>query len=159
MENASLSDIKKELQTLNKIELIELITRIAKYKKENKELLNYLLFNSFSEDIYMQSIKNEIAILFSEIKSINSYPAKKSIRKILRTTNKYIKYSGKQVTQVQLLLFYCANLKASKFRFNDSAAITNLYLNQIKKVKTTLAKMHEDFQFDYRKEVEELEKI
>jgi hypothetical protein len=159
MQNASLSEIKKELQLLNKIELSELCIKLAKYKKDNKEFLHYLLFNSINEDVFIYSVKDEITKLFSEIKNVNSYPAKKSIRKILRLTNKYIKYSGKPATQVQLLLFYCHALKQTKISFYDNVAIANLYQNQIKKVKNTLAKMHEDFQFDYQSEIEELEKI
>jgi hypothetical protein len=159
MQNTSLSEIKKELQLLNKSELSELCIKLAKYKKDNKEFLHYLLFNSINEDAFIHSVKNEITFLFSEIKNVNSYPAKKSIRKILRITNKYIKYSGKPATQVQLLLFYCHELKQTKIRFYDNVTIANLYNNQIKKVKNTLAKMHEDFQFDYQSEIEELEKI
>jgi len=159
MQNASLSDIKKELQSLTKDELIDLSIRLAKYKKENKELLNYLLFQSFNEEAFILIVKEEIELMFSEIKNINSHPAKKSIRKILRTTNKYIKYSGKSTTLIQLLLFYCTQLKATKIRFNDSVAIANLYMNQLKKVQKALSKMHEDFQFDYQTEIENLEKI
>jgi hypothetical protein len=159
MQNASLSDIKKELQSLTKDELIDLSIKLAKYKKENKELLNYLLFQSINEEAFILIVKEEIELMFSEIKNINSHPAKKSIRKILRTTNKYIKYSGKSITLIQLLLFYCTQLKATKIMFNDSVAISNLYMSQIRKVKKVLGKMHEDFQFDYQTEIEFLEKI
>lgn len=43
MQIASISEIKKELQTLHAAQLVDLCIKIAKYKKDNKEFLNYLL--------------------------------------------------------------------------------------------------------------------
>ena len=49
MRSASVHEIKQELLTLKPAELVELCLRLAKFKKENKELLNYLLFEAQDE--------------------------------------------------------------------------------------------------------------
>ena len=106
MQTTSLSGLKKELLSLPQEQLVELCARLAKYKKENKELLHYLLFESIDEELYKDGIKSEVEELFSEITSRNFYLAKKSIRKILRLVTKYIKYSGKPETGIELLIHF-----------------------------------------------------
>ena len=86
----------------------------------------------------------------------NLYLAKKSLRKILRTINKFIKYSGNKQTEVELRIFYCNKLKLSGIDIEKSQVLKNLYDNQRKKIESLLAKFHEDLQFDYRKELEAL---
>ncbi len=67
MKSASVSEIKKELQTLNQQQLINHCMRMVKYKKDNKELLNYLLFESSDEDVFVKNMKHDIDCLFEEI--------------------------------------------------------------------------------------------
>jgi len=151
METASLSDIKKELSTLEPESL-----RLAKYKKENKELLSYLLFNAHDEQGFIKSIKNEIDEQLKEINRSNLYYVKKSLRKILRTANKYIKYSGIKQTEIELRLYFCKQVKDSRIPIQSSVAIINIYNNQIKKIRKVIALLHEDLQYDYSKELEPL---
>src|SRR5687768_12314823 len=99
MQAASVSALKKELQTRSDKEVVELCMRLAKYKKENKELLSYLLFEAHDEEAYVRGVKDEIDQQFAEINKSNIFFAKKSIRKILRLTNKHIKYSGNKQTE------------------------------------------------------------
>ena len=82
MRSASISELKKELQTLPSDKLLEICTRIVKYKKENKELLNYLLFEMQDEENFIRNIKSEVENQFADINSSTLYFAKKSIRKI-----------------------------------------------------------------------------
>ena len=86
----------------------------------------------------------------------NLYLAKKSLRKILRTINKFIRYSGNKQTEAELRIYYCVKLKSSGIEIDNSQVLKNLYGNQIKKIESTLSKLHEDLQFDYRKELEDL---
>ena len=94
MKASSIAQIKKELQFIEKEELFEIVLRLGKYKVENKELLSYLLFDSHDEEGYIVKIKEYIDFQFEVINRENYYYIKKSIRKILRTTNRFIKYSN-----------------------------------------------------------------
>ncbi|MGB8703475.1 MAG: hypothetical protein WCD31_00450, partial [Gillisia sp.] len=110
MKAAGVRELKKELNHRSQPELMEICLRLSKFKKENKELLTYLLFESENEDLYIQSVKEEIDAQFSEINTSNYYYIKKSIRRILKTTRKYILYSGKKETSIELLLYFCKKM-------------------------------------------------
>ena len=57
MRVEKLSDIKKELKSLNNEALVEICLRLAKYKKENKELLSYLLYSADNALNYAEEVK------------------------------------------------------------------------------------------------------
>ena len=76
MQSASLSTIKNELQHIPQEALVELCIRMAKYKKENKELLNYLLFENTNEHEYIQTLKNEITTEFESVNVSTMFFAK-----------------------------------------------------------------------------------
>ena len=156
MKTASISEIKQELTNTSQKELLELCLRVIKYKKENKELLTYLLFEAHDQPSYVQNIKTEMDEQFTQINQSNLYFAKKSLRKILKTTNKYIKYTASKETEVELLIYFCTKIKDSGIRINKSVALTNLYNNQVKKIKAVIETLHEDLQHDYNREIEEL---
>jgi hypothetical protein len=158
MKAATIHELKKELSHLSQGEVIELCLRLARFKKENKELLNYLLFEAHDEHAYIKGVNEEVSELFTEIpKGQGLYLAKKSIRKILRIVNKYARYSGNKATEVELRLHYCATLAESGIAIQNSTALYNLYLGQLKKIKTLTATFHEDLQYDYNRRLEELE--
>ena len=154
MKTASISEIKQELTNASSKELLELCLRVIKYKKENKELLTFLLFEAHDLPSYIENIKKEMDEQFALINQSTLYLAKKSLRKILKTTNKYIKYTASKEAEADLLLYFCSKIKASGIKVNKSAALTNLYNNQIKKIKSVIGTLHEDLQHDYNKEVD-----
>ena len=156
METASISIIKKELKNLHPEELQLLVARLAKYKKENKELLSYLLFEAENEQAFIQSVKEEIDIQFLSLNRSSFYLAKKTIRKVLKTTNKHIRFSGIKETEIQLLIYFCQKLKESKLNYKSSRVVFNMYINQIKRIRKVLSMLHEDIQFDYEEEIENL---
>jgi hypothetical protein len=84
METASLSDIKNELKTVAPQQLQELCLRLAKYKKENKELLNYLLFEAINEQTFIQNVKDEIDEQFKQLNKSSFYLAKKTLTKSIK---------------------------------------------------------------------------
>lgn len=157
MKSAGINEIKKELQTLEPKQLLELCLRLGKYKKENKELLGYLLFDAHDEPAFITNVQAEIREMFGEVNKSNLYLAKKSVRKILRYTNKYIKYSGTAVAEIELLMFFCLQLKESGIPYRRNAVFSNMYDQQLKKIRKTLNSLHEDLQFDYAQALEELE--
>ncbi len=156
METASVSHIRKELSHLPPEALQELVLRLARFKKENKELLSYLLFEASNEDEYVRQVKEEIDGEFRNMNRSSYYLAKKTIRKVLKTTNKYVRYSGKKETEIELLLYFCKKLKQSKLNYKANRVVFNLYLNQVKRIQKAISGLHEDLQFDYQEELEAL---
>ena len=156
MNTASVNEIKKELNTLDANVLVGLCMRLAKYKKENKELLNYLLFEAQSEQAYITSVKEEIDDLFKDIPAPNLYLTKKVLRKTLRFVNKQIKYSSIVQTELELRIYFCTKTKAAKVPLTAGTVIYNLYHQQLKKINTCLSKLPEDLFADYQREVERI---
>ena len=156
MKPASISTLRKELDLLPPKELAQHCLRLAKYSKENKELLSYLIFDVENEAGFIKNVKSQIEVQFEEINTSHMFYVRKSIRKILRMTNKYIRYSGQKQTEVELLLFFCQTLNNSGIKFQRVTSMNNLYQNQVIKIKKAVATLHEDLQFDYQKEIEKL---
>jgi hypothetical protein len=156
MKSSTVHELKQELLTLKPAQLVELTLRLARFKKENKELLTYLLFEAHNEEGYIKSIKQEIGELFGTINLSHLYFAKKTLRKIVRVINKYCRYSGSKQTEIELRLYFCQSLKESGIPFERNTVISNLYEGQLKKIKALLATLHEDLQYDFRKQLEPL---
>ncbi|HOP14485.1 MAG TPA: hypothetical protein PLH09_10960, partial [Lentimicrobium sp.] len=111
MKPASVTLIRQELNRLPQKELVQICLRLARYRNENKELMSYLLFETGDEEGFLRSVKHEITQSFSEINTASSYYIRKSIRKILRTVNKYIRFSGSKQFEVEMRLFFCRTMK------------------------------------------------
>ncbi|MGH2566406.1 MAG: hypothetical protein ACRDE5_17945, partial [Ginsengibacter sp.] len=101
MKAASLNEIKKELEKRNQKEILSFCLRMAKFKKESKELLSFLLFDADDIPGYIENIKREIDELFGEINRANIYYTKKSVRKILRLVNKYIRFIASRQSEAE----------------------------------------------------------
>jgi vacuolar-type H+-ATPase catalytic subunit A/Vma1 len=157
MKTATVRELKQELTHKTDIELVELCLRLSKFKKENKELLTYLLYEADNEDGYILNVKENIDQEFSEINTSSYYFIKKSVRKILRNTKKYIRYSKKKETEVELLLYFCEVLKEMKPSYRRNTVLMNLLDRQISIVKKKVSAMHEDLQYDYEREIELIE--
>lgn len=157
MKPASLKEIKTELNNYPKADLEALCLRLTKYKKENKELLSYLLFESSNEEEFIRKVKGQIDTEFNKINLSSLFLAKKTIRKVLRTTQKHIRFSGIKRTEVELLMYFCLKVKKSGIDLQKSKAMKNLYDRQVEKINKALSSLHEDLQYDYRMEMEEME--
>ncbi len=127
-----------------------------KIQKENKELLTYLLYESSNESAYIESVKREINQEFEQINKSSYFYIKKSVRKILRYTKKYIRYSGKKETEVELLIYFCYELKNMLPLTEKLMPLQNLFYRQIEVIKKVISTLHEDLQYDYLLELEEL---
>ena len=157
MKTATVRELKNELQHRSQTELVELCLRLSKFKKENKELLTYLLFEQSDEDVFILGVKQEIAADFELINRNSYFYIKKSVRKILRNAKKYIRYSKKKETEVELLLFFCQELKEFRPNYKNNVSLVNIFDRQILSIKKAIATLHEDLQYDYGLELEELE--
>ncbi|MEO0506425.1 MAG: hypothetical protein AAF090_09745 [Bacteroidota bacterium] len=156
MKAATVAQLKKELQFRDTEELLELCLRLSKFKKENKELLTYLLFEAHNEEGYIQTVQEELDEMFSEINTNSYFYIKKSVRKILRTLRKYIRYSGKKETEVELLLYFCQKLQDFEPSIYRNTTLVNLYERQIASIQKKITLLHEDLQHDYSVLLEEL---
>lgn len=156
MKAVTLKQLKDELSHKSANELKELCLHLSKFKKENKELLTYLLFESHDEEQYIQSVKDQMDVLFSEINTKSYFYIRKSVRKILTLTKKFIRYSKKKETEVALLLYFCTKLKNFKPSIKQSPRLTNTFDRQILLIKKAIATLHEDLQYDYQLELNEL---
>ncbi len=159
MKPASLKEIKTDLQHKSNDELIALCLRLVRFKKENKELISYLLFDISNEEGYVDGIKKEMLLQFSEINTSSYYFIRKSSRKILRDCKKFIRYSQNKETEVELLLFYCQQLYNFTPSIKKSKALVNLYFRQLEFIKKKIKTLHEDLQYDYQEEILTLETL
>jgi hypothetical protein len=157
MKAASVNILKVELEQIPIKQLVSICLRLARFKKENKELLTFLLFEADDIPGYIENVKKELDELFAGMNTSNLYFCKKSLRKILRIINKYIKYSLSKIAEAELLLYYLKKIQESGIPVKDNNALNNLYNNQLKKVKGVILLLHEDLQYDYLKQLDSLD--
>ncbi|MBV9962803.1 MAG: hypothetical protein JO072_11190 [Parafilimonas sp.] len=156
MKTASLAEIKQELQNLTAKQIADICLRLARFKKDNKELIAYLLFEAHNAEVYTGQIEEMMNETFKDVNTNNYYLAKKTLRKILRLVNKHIKYVGSKQTEVELRIHFCLMLKSSGIRIQKNKALSNMYMQQLKKIKASMSSLHEDIQYDFAKQVDEL---
>ena len=156
MKAATVKELKQELHHCSQQELVALCLRLSKFKKENKELLTYLLYEASDEDQYILEVQQEITTEFNHINTSSYYYMKKTIRKILRICKKYIRYSGKKETEVEILIHFCRELKDLKPSIKNNRVLQGIYDRQIASIKKSIASLHEDLQYDYETALEDL---
>lgn len=156
MKAVTVKELKQELNNRTPEELFELCLRLSKFKKENKELLTYLLFESSDEVSYVESVKSEIDLQFDQINKKSYYFIRKGVRKILSGIRKYSRYSQKKVTEIDLLIYFCAKLKKFTPSIQNNTGLLNLYTRQIEAIRKKVSALHEDLQYDYGVELEAL---
>ena len=156
MKAATVRELKIELSNRSSTELLELCLRLSKFKIENKELLTYLLYEASDEATYIHNIKGEISEQFEQINRSSYYFIKKSTRKILRNTKKFIRYSKKKDTEVELLLYFCSELKNMRPSIENNIPLLNLFNRQILAIRKILPTLHDDLKHDYETELNTL---
>lgn len=157
MKAASVKEIKSALETIPPGQLMEICLRLIKFKKENKELATYLLFDETDEQGYVNSVKAHLDTLFEEVNKTNLYFAKKTLRKIVRLAAKFIRYSGQEATEVELLLHVAEKTVSLHLPMHRNPSLQNIYLGVIKKIKKAVEGLHEDLQYDYLRQLETIE--
>jgi len=156
MKTVSVKEIKTELSHRSHDEIMKLCLRLSKFKKENKELLTYLLFESENEETFIASVKQEIDEQFELINTKTYYFIKKSVRKILRSIKKHIRYSKLIETEVILLLYFCKKLRDFKPSIQNNTVLLNIYKRELENVKKKNLLLHEDLQYDYNLSINKL---
>jgi len=143
-----LQNIKKELQHLPNEQIAELCLRLARHKKENKELLAYLLFEAYDEPAFIEKVKAEAGFMFSQLPPQN-YFAAKGLRKILRLLSKYTKFMASKGAEIELLLNFCTNYLQYADKHTSYKPLRLILVRQLQKTRVLIKKLHEDLQFDY----------
>ena len=115
-----------------------------------------MIFESDNEANYIAAIKADVDEQFELLNTSNLYVAKKGLQKIVRSVSKYIKYSGIKQTEIEVLIYFCRMLKESGIRITQSPVIENMYYRQLTKINKAVATLHEDLQFDFQQEIENL---
>lgn len=156
MKSATINEIKKTLQSLDREELISICLRLAKYKKDNKEFLHFILYEASDEPGFVSKVKEEMDGLFSELPRSNAYMIKKMVRKILKINNKYIKHSNSKVAELDLLLYFIQKLKGQNYSNTVLQSIESIKLGLVKKIDKSISGLHEDLQYDYKRLLEKL---
>lgn len=156
MQTATITELKKELTQLMPSQVLEICLRLARFKKDNKELLTYLLFEAQNEEAYIQSIRHELDEEMARVKSGSIYLTKKSLRKVLRQLDKYIRYSANKQTEAELRIYFLRKINETDLPVSRSQVLTNIYNGQLKKIETAISKLHEDLQYDFGLELEKL---
>ncbi len=156
MKAVTVKELKEELTNSTPKELRDLCLRLARFKKENKELLTYLLFESSDEALYIESVKKEVDEQVELINKKSHYLIKKSFRKILRSIRKYARYSQKKETEVELLVYFCTKLKKFTPSIQKNTGLQSFYNKQIEAIRKKVTLLHEDLQFDYGRELDDL---
>ena len=154
MKAVSIKQLKDELSHRSSNDIKELCLHLARFKKENKELLTYLLFECQDEESFIQTLKQEVDFQFDAINTNSFFYIRKSIRKILSSIKKHIRYSKKKETEAELLLYFCKKMKTFKPSINRSTRLLNIFDTQVRMIKKAIEKLHEDLQYDYQLELD-----
>ena len=115
------------------------------------------MFESENETTYIESVKGYILSEFQEITATNFHYIKKSVRKILRQTKRFIRYSKKKETEAELLIYFCKELGKMRPSYKRNTVLTNTYNKQLELAQKAIAKIHEDLQYDFNLMIQELE--
>lgn len=157
MKTASVKELKDELKFRSDEDLIKIVLRLSRFKKENKELLTYLLFESTDEDDYIDKVKALMDNQFLALNTANNYRLQKGVRKVLRETKKYARYSGSKETEVALLIHFCRLMRETHPQVLRSKTMRDLMARQIVLIKTRISTLHEDLQYDFEQELNMIE--
>jgi len=82
--------------------------------------------------------------------------AKKSVRKVLRNCKKYIRYSKKPQTEIEIIIYFCSQLLKLSKEHHQNTTLMSIYSKQLELVRKKINKLHEDLQYDYNLIIEEL---
>ena len=152
MNAASIADLKKALVRLEQGELLEFCLRLARFKKDNKELLTYLLFLSGDQAEYANALCDEIDEQFHE----GPITYKKTLRKIIRWMDKWLRFSGDKETAIKVRLYFCRALKESGTKYQSNRVMSNMFDGQIRKTRKLAEGLHEDLRQEVEWEVQQL---
>lgn len=114
------------------------------------------MFYQNDVDGYIGEIKAIISESFIEL-NYSDYAKIKQLRKLVRIMNKHIKFVSDKRQETELLLYFCNMFIEKRLYRTKLKALKNIFVRQYVRIAKCIAKMEEDLQFDYSKELENLE--
>ena len=84
---------------------------------------------------------------------------KKPIQRILKLVKKYIKYSKKPETEIELLIFFCEQIRKVKLSFKRNPIVLNIYMRQVTTIDKVMLSLHEDLRADFNEQIEKLKEL
>lgn len=153
MKIGSLADIKKELTFLDTKELSVLLLELAKFSTDNKSFLYFKLFGRENPRLFVELVQDEIDLEFQKANTRNYHLAKKAAQGIRRKLNKSLKLTKDKETLIELIIYFCEQLKLYGFLDVRHPVIDNLYRVQVGKIEKLINGLHEDLQYDYQEKV------
>ncbi|MBT8287735.1 MAG: hypothetical protein KJO00_06930, partial [Bacteroidia bacterium] len=133
--------------------------KMSRFKLETKELLTYLVFESENEQAYVESVKAFITHEIGSIEYKKYYYIKKSIRRILRQTKRYIRYSKIKESEAEILIHFCSEVLKIKPSISKNKMLTNMYRKQLEMAQKAILKLHDDLQFDFNSTIDDLPRL
>ncbi|ERM81573.1 hypothetical protein P872_09815 [Rhodonellum psychrophilum GCM71 = DSM 17998] len=156
MKIASLADIKKELNFLSEKELIALITDLSKFNMDNKKYLFFKLYERDNPRLFIEMVQEELKSEFQNANISHYHLAKKSAQGIRRKLNKFLKISKDKAAQIELIIDFCKMLQEYGYLRFRHPVIDNLYKVQVGKVEKLISGLHEDLQYDFQDNLDDL---
>jgi hypothetical protein len=156
MKIASLAEIKRELAYLNEKELTDLLVDLSKFSTDNKAYLFFKLFERENPRLFVEMVQEELEMEFMKANTKHYHYAKKAAQAIRRKLNKNLKLTKDKTAQIELIVFFCRNLKLYGYLNFRHPVIDNLYKIQIGKAEKLISALHEDLQYDYKSILEDL---
>ena len=74
----------------------------------------------------------------------------------MRLVKKYIRYSKQKETEVELLIHFCDEMKNIHPSIFKNVTLENMFNRQITMIRKVILTLHEDLQYDFEMELEEL---
>lgn len=157
MKPADSKDIKAALTKLESATLREIILRLARLKKENKELLTYILFDAADKEGYVAEINHYVTQQMGEVNVKSAHFARKSLRRILKTAWRLVKYSGDAECVIQVNLHLLEEMNKSKIPFGKSTALENIRSQVKAAIEKNLKLVHADLAHDFKRQLQKME--
>ena len=70
--------------------------------------------------------------------------------------NRFVKYTASKTIELDLLIWFCTNFIKYADTRTTHKPLQAILIRQLDKIKMSIPKMHEDLQFDYQIEFDEL---
>ena len=156
MKSASIKEIKDALQSKSPKELVAICLSLSKYKKDNKDYLSYLLYESEDKIDYLQQCKEEMDAAIDAMSYKTFYHKKNAIRALLKKAKTRIRYTSDKEIELELLMHFCKSITDLPAEVSNNHTVMSIVERQIIIIKKTIAKMHEDLQYDYLQSLDEL---
>jgi hypothetical protein len=156
MINPKITEIKKAINYLDEKELKSLLLDIIGFTTDNKRYAYFKLHEQQDEGFFLAETKELLLQEFTKCYHTNYWTGKKLLQKLRGILNKLLKFTKRKDQQLELIIYFCQQAEAFGYLRYKHPVIQNLYAVQLKKAESLISKLHEDLQYDYEQQLEEL---